>query len=65
MCILCFCYRPEKLLEQDRLVKELSLAGISTIAEVNLFLEKTYLRKMNNTMVITFNKVFRLRAVIT
>jgi len=33
--------------EQDRLVKELRLAGISTIAEANNFLEKTYLPKMN------------------
>ena len=34
--------------DQDRLVKELRLAGISTIAEANTFLEKTYLPKMNN-----------------
>ena len=34
-------------LDQDRLVKELRLVGISTIAEANLFLEKTYLPKMN------------------
>jgi hypothetical protein len=34
-------------LDQDRLVKELRLAGISTIAEANRFLEKTYLPKMN------------------
>jgi transposase len=34
-------------LDQDRLVKELRLAGISTIAEANLFLEKTYLPKTN------------------
>jgi hypothetical protein len=34
-------------LDQDRLVKELRLAGISTIAEANQFLEKTYLPKMN------------------
>jgi hypothetical protein len=34
-------------LDQDRLVKELRLAGISTIAEANLFLEKIYLPKMN------------------
>ena len=34
--------------DQDRLVKELRLAGISTIAEANRFLEKTYLPKMNN-----------------
>jgi transposase len=33
--------------DQDRLVKELRLAGISTIAEANEFLEKTYLPKMN------------------
>jgi hypothetical protein len=33
--------------DQDRLVKELRLAGISTITEANLFLEKTYLPKMN------------------
>jgi len=33
--------------DQDRLVKELRLAGISTIAEANKFLEKTYLPKMN------------------
>jgi len=33
--------------DQDRLVKELRLAGISTIAEANLFLEKVYLPKMN------------------
>jgi len=33
--------------DQDRLVKELRLAGISTIAEANRFLEKTYLPKMN------------------
>ena len=35
------------VLDQDRLVKELRLAGISTIAEANCFLEKTYLPKMN------------------
>ena len=34
-------------LDQDRLVKELRLAGISTIAGANLFLEETYLPKMN------------------
>jgi hypothetical protein len=33
--------------DQDRLVKELRLAGISTIAEANEFLEKVYLPKMN------------------
>jgi transposase len=33
--------------DQDRLVKELRLAGISTIVEANKFLEKTYLPKMN------------------
>ena len=33
--------------DQDRLVKELRLAGISTIAEANKFLEKIYLPKMN------------------
>ena len=33
--------------DQDRLVKELRLAGISTIAEANRFLEKNYLPKMN------------------
>ena len=34
-------------IDQDRLVKELRLKGISTIAEANTFLEKTYLPKMN------------------
>jgi transposase len=34
-------------IDQDRLVKELRLQGISTIAEANTFLEKTYLSKMN------------------
>ena len=34
-------------LDQDRLVKELRLAGISTIAQANQFLEETYLPKMN------------------
>ena len=33
--------------DQDRLVKELRLAGISTIPEANRFLEKTYLPAMN------------------
>ena len=33
--------------DQDRLGKELRLAGISTIAEANRFLEKHYLPKMN------------------
>jgi hypothetical protein len=33
--------------DQDRLVKELRLAGILTISEANLFLEKNYLPKMN------------------
>jgi hypothetical protein len=33
--------------DQDRLVKELRLAGISTIAQANRFLEKYYLPKMN------------------
>src|SRR5215510_785682 len=32
---------------QDKLVKELRLAGISSIDEANKFLEKTYLPKMN------------------
>ena len=35
-------------IDQDRLVKELRLAGISTIEQANAFLEKTYLSKMNN-----------------
>jgi hypothetical protein len=34
-------------LDQDRLVKELRLAGISTIEEANRFLDETYLPKMN------------------
>jgi hypothetical protein len=34
-------------LDQDRLVKELRLAGISTIQEANRFLRETYLPKMN------------------
>jgi len=34
-------------LDQDRLVKELRLKGISTIAEANAFLAKTYLANMN------------------
>lgn len=34
-------------IDQDRLVKELRLAGISTITEANTFLLKTYLPKMN------------------
>jgi transposase len=33
--------------DQDRLIKELRLAGISTVAGANLFLEKNYLPKMN------------------
>ena len=33
--------------DQDRLIKELRLAGISTIAEANKFLEEYYLPKMN------------------
>jgi hypothetical protein len=33
--------------DQDRLVKELRLKGISTIQQANQFLEKTYLPKMN------------------
>lgn len=32
---------------QDRLVKELTLAGVSTIAEANAYLEKTFLRRFN------------------
>jgi hypothetical protein len=34
-------------LDQDRLVKELRLAGVSTIEEANRFLLETYLPKMN------------------
>ena len=34
-------------IDQDRLVKELRLKGISTITEANAFLEKTYLPTMN------------------
>jgi len=34
--------------DQDRLVKELRLAGISTIEEANIFLLETYLPYMNN-----------------
>ena len=33
--------------DQDRLIKELRLAGISTIPEANQFLDKYYLPKMN------------------
>ena len=33
--------------DQDRLVKELRLAGISAIEEANTFLRETYLPKMN------------------
>jgi hypothetical protein len=33
--------------DQDRLIKELRLAGISTIPEANTFLEEYYLPKMN------------------
>jgi hypothetical protein len=33
--------------DQDRLIKELRLKGISTMEEANKFLEKTYLPKMN------------------
>ncbi|MDR2942014.1 MAG: hypothetical protein LBV17_05445 [Treponema sp.] len=32
-------------IDQDRLVKELMLAGISTICEANMFLEKTTCQK--------------------
>ncbi len=41
--------RVEKLFEtlQDRLVKELRLAGISTIDEANLFLERTFIPQFN------------------
>lgn len=41
--------RVEKLFKtlQDRLIKELRLAGISTIKEANEFLEKTFLPKFN------------------
>jgi transposase len=35
-------------LDQDRLVKELRLAGISTMEQANRFLSKTYLPAMNN-----------------
>jgi transposase len=35
-------------IDQDRLVKELRLAGISTIERANEFLEKIYLPKMNS-----------------
>jgi hypothetical protein len=34
-------------IDQDRLIKEMRLLGISTIEEANQFLEKTYLPKMN------------------
>jgi hypothetical protein len=34
-------------IDQDRLVKEMRLLGISTIEEANKFLERTYLPKMN------------------
>jgi hypothetical protein len=34
--------------DQDRLVKELRLAGISTMEAANTFLERTYLPKMND-----------------
>ena len=41
--------RVERLFEtlQDRLVKELRLAGINTIAEANAFLEKVFIPKFN------------------
>ena len=41
--------RVERLFEtlQDRLVKELRLAGINTIAEANKFLEETFIPKFN------------------
>jgi hypothetical protein len=45
-------------LDHDRLVKELWLAGISTIEKANRFLRKTYLPKINA-------KFFRLAADTT
>lgn len=38
---------------QDRLVKELRLAGISTIAEANMFIRDTYLPKHNRKFAVT------------
>jgi len=38
---------------QDRLVKELRLAGISTMAEANVFIRKVYLPKHNRKFAVT------------
>ena len=40
-------------LDQDRLVKELRLAGISTIAEANEFMATTYTAQMNEKFAVT------------
>jgi len=41
------CVERNHSVDQDRLVKELKLSWISTIAEANLYLAKKYLPKMN------------------
>jgi len=40
--------------DQERLVKELRLSGISTIEQANIFLLETYLPYMNNKQVQPF-----------
>jgi transposase len=50
---------------QDRLVKELRLAGINTIAEANEFLEKIFVPKFNNKFSVIAKKPENLHTPLT
>jgi transposase len=50
---------------QDRLVKELRLAGISTIAEANEFLEKIFIPKFNEKFSVVPKKLDNLHTPLT
>ncbi len=59
--------RVERLFKtlQDRLVKELRLAGINTIAEANEFLEKVFVPKFNNKFSVVPKKPDNLHTPLT
>lgn len=50
---------------QDRLVKEMRLAGIKTIAEANKFLEKTFIPKFNEKFSVVPKKSDNLHTPLT
>ena len=59
--------RVERLFKtlQDRLIKELRLAGINTITEANEFLEKIFLSKFNNKFAVVPKRPDNLHTPLT